>query len=559
MDWKLEKVANLFETGEAQIVEFCRRIEPVEVRHAVVDVEVGSKAAEHGVASLEGATGVNAGTAPTAKFNEPMNASTITTSTFQLRDANNSVVPATVSYNAATKTATLTPQSALQYGATYTATVKGGAGRRHGRRRQRRSPPTSSWSFTTEASPPQMLVVDVDGEAVRLLPRRDPPQRGPERVHDDRRRLPLAGAAERVRRRRARRDAAERGAGVDAHRLGQRRRQPDRDAAGQAAGRPARAHRRERHALRTPTSRSTTSMPPGAGIVGSTIQYHGTADRYTLNGATAVATLYSNATTATTNPAVTLRSVGSSGGQAAAFTYDLARSVVYTRQGNPAWAGQERDGVVGHPPRRHVLLDAGSNTNKIAIPQADEQQRLLAQPDHADERRQDAAAALLVPAARREGGRRDERRRPLAGQAPGGTASHFDRFKALSPAGCVVAEWECVRSTLVHLSRTASLTNAQAAAYVADGFEVGAPPGRRVVPDDADDRRRSSSTFFDTQLGAFAGQVHEHPGARLEPHPLRLLARLGVERRRSSSRTGSGWTPTTTTTPAPGSAPSPAS
>ena len=89
---------------------------------------------------------------------------------------------------------------------------------------------------------------------------------------------------------------------------------------------------------------------PGAGIVGSTIQFHGTADRYSLNGATSVATLYSNATTATTAPAVTLRSVGSSGGQAAAFTYDLARSVVYTRQGNPAWAGQERDGVSGIRP-----------------------------------------------------------------------------------------------------------------------------------------------------------------------------------------------------------------
>ena len=93
-----------------------------------------------------------------------------------------------------------------------------------------------------------------------------------------------------------------------------------------------------------------TTVPAGAGIVGSTMQFHGTADRYTLNGATAVATLYSNATTATTNPAVTLRSVGSNGGQAAAFTYDLARSVVYTRQGNPAWAGQERDGVVGIRP-----------------------------------------------------------------------------------------------------------------------------------------------------------------------------------------------------------------
>ena len=41
--------------------------------------------------------------------------------------------------------------------------------------------------------------------------------------------------------------------------------------------------------------------------------------------------------------AVTLRTVGSLGGRAAAFTYDLAKSVVYTRQGNPAWAGQARE------------------------------------------------------------------------------------------------------------------------------------------------------------------------------------------------------------------------
>src|SRR5262249_5676636 len=51
-----------------------------------------------------------------------------------------------------------------------------------------------------------------------------------------------------------------------------------------------------------------------AGLVNQTIQYHGTADLYTLSGATAVATLYSNATTATGNPAVTLRLVGSNGG-----------------------------------------------------------------------------------------------------------------------------------------------------------------------------------------------------------------------------------------------------
>ncbi|MDQ3440241.1 MAG: ThuA domain-containing protein, partial [Planctomycetota bacterium] len=78
-----------------------------------------------------------------------------------------------------------------------------------------------------------------------------------------------------------------------------------------------------------------TATAPGTGIVAETIQFHGAADRYTLSGASSVATLYSNATTATSSPAVTLRGVGASGGQAAAFTYDLARSIVYTRQGNP--------------------------------------------------------------------------------------------------------------------------------------------------------------------------------------------------------------------------------
>ena len=56
-----------------------------------------------------------------------MNATTVTGSTFELRDAGNTLVPAAVTYNAGTTTATLTPNSALAGSATYTATVKGGA------------------------------------------------------------------------------------------------------------------------------------------------------------------------------------------------------------------------------------------------------------------------------------------------------------------------------------------------------------------------------------------------------------------------------------------------
>jgi hypothetical protein len=125
-----------------------------------------------------------------------------------------------------------------------------------------------------------------------------------------------------------------------------------------------------------------TSTTVGAGLTATTMQYHGTADRYTLNGATSLATLFSNATTSMGNPAVTMHSVGSNGGQAAAFAFDLARSIVEMRQGNPAWSGQERDGF--SPIRSDDLYFGGTSSpdfvdlSKITIPQADEEQRLLA-------------------------------------------------------------------------------------------------------------------------------------------------------------------------------------
>ena len=83
-----------------------------------------------------------------------------------------------------------------------------------------------------------------------------------------------------------------------------------------------------------------------------TIQFHGAADIYaddsTSSGETEeVAALYEDATTSASAPAVLLKRVGA--GNAAVFAYDLARSVVYTRQGNPAWSGMERDGI---PPMR---------------------------------------------------------------------------------------------------------------------------------------------------------------------------------------------------------------
>ena len=55
-----------------------------------------------------------------------MDAATIDENTFELRDAADNVVPASISYNAASRTAILDPNAALENSKTYTATVKGG-------------------------------------------------------------------------------------------------------------------------------------------------------------------------------------------------------------------------------------------------------------------------------------------------------------------------------------------------------------------------------------------------------------------------------------------------
>jgi hypothetical protein len=80
------------------------------------------------VAPLAGATGVLPNASVTVTFSEPIDTTTITAATFQLHDPSGNPVAATVSYNAATETATLAPVSPL--GASsgyYTALVQGGA------------------------------------------------------------------------------------------------------------------------------------------------------------------------------------------------------------------------------------------------------------------------------------------------------------------------------------------------------------------------------------------------------------------------------------------------
>lgn len=81
------------------------------------------------VAPQAGATGVSASANVSADFSEAMNASTISASTFTLKkQGTTTALPATVTYDSTSKRATLTPDSDLEAGAGYTATLKGGTG-----------------------------------------------------------------------------------------------------------------------------------------------------------------------------------------------------------------------------------------------------------------------------------------------------------------------------------------------------------------------------------------------------------------------------------------------
>jgi hypothetical protein len=214
------------------------------------------------------------------------------------------------------------------------------------------------------------------------------------------------------------------------------------------------------------------SAAAGRGLVRDTIQFHGPADLYDLRDGSAVATLYRDAATPTASPAVLGKTVGS--GRIAVFAYDLARSIVYTRQGNPAWSGMERDGM---PPMRTDDLFYGAasydmrpdwvDMAKVSIPQADEQQRLLAN--------------LILEM--------NARKKPLPrfwyfprglkavvvmtgdDHGHGGTIDRFKHFREISTPRCSLNDWQCVRGTSnIFLG---SIPQGQAADASGQGFEVG--------------------------------------------------------------------------------------
>lgn len=220
-----------------------------------------------------------------------------------------------------------------------------------------------------------------------------------------------------------------------------------------------------------------TSRAPGHGIVGQTIQYHGPADQYTTSvGTRSIATLYSSANSATVYPAATYREVGANGGKVSIFAFDMARSLVLSHQGNPDWAGDERDGLLPiRPDDLFYGAKAGDvqpdyiDMSKVAIPQADELQRFLTNTiQHMHSDRNPIPKFWYFP-------KNKKAVLVMTGDdhaTSNGTQASFDYMLSHSPSGSTVEDWSALRATSWMYTNT-PLSNAQAAGYYAQGFDMG--------------------------------------------------------------------------------------
>jgi hypothetical protein len=473
--------------------------------------------------------GVEPNTPITLTFNKAMSSRTILATTFLLHDEHGAAVPGTVTYDDATRIAVLLPISALDQGSTYEVTLKRGILDRHNHPLNE----DKRWRFTTGIKAPDSLTEGPGGPILLItskangfsqyyaeilrneglnefdvedlaqvsapdLARHDIALLGEMPMDDGRIRMLtdwVRGGGTLVAMRPPKKLAESLGLSVSAS---------EGDGPVQHSG----------------YLKISAKAPAGAGMVKQSIQFHGDADRFVAEKATVLATLYKDNKTATQFPAVSSIQVGS--GNAIVFSYDLAKSVVYTRQGNPDWSGDERDGI---PPVRSDDLFYGASEKdpepdwvdrqRIAVPQADLQQRLLAN-------------LILVSNA-------DKNPLPRFWYLPrglkavivmtgddhghGGTVGRFRSYQRKSSRGCSLENWECIRATSNIF--VGSIPPADAAYFVKQGFEIGlhvytgcADWPTEVVQDSDGVKRRqvireAADALYSQQLKGFAA---DYPG-----------------------------------------------
>jgi hypothetical protein len=468
------------------------------------------------VSPPDGALGIPIGAQLGVTFSEVMDRRTVNAATFVLRDASQTPVPSVVTYNTSSSTAALRPTKELAPSTTYTVTLNANSAAIPPADSGAKPPGVSrTWSFTTGKAPgegaggPILVVASTlnpfsryyaeilraeglneftvqDIQAVSAATLRD---------YDVVILGELPVSAEQV-------EMLTEWVNAGGNLIAMR---PDKRLAGLLG------------LSRIPGSLSNgyllvdTSSPPGLGLTSLTMQFHGAAHLYKLSGASSLATLCRDAVNATSSPAVTLRNVGLHDGHAAAFAFDLARSLVYTRQGNPAWSRQDRDGL---PPIRSDDLFYGAagphsrpdwvDLNKVEIPQADEQQRLLAN------------LIIYMNLAKRPLPRFWYFPRMLKAvvvmtgddHGHGGTGGRFERYAAASSPGCSVENWECVRGT-AYIYPSTPLNETHAASYAAQGFEIGLH--LTLSTDCLDFTAASLDAAFVGQLNAWASVYKQLP------------------------------------------------
>ena len=112
----------------------------------------------------------------------------------------------------------------------------------------------------------------------------------------------------------------------------------------------------------------------GKGLTSKTMQFHGPADIYSIKTATPLAVLFAEKTDDRLFPAAVSHDFGK--GHAIAFLYNLPKSIVTTRQGNPLFAGIEKDGIPGLR-GMDLFTEGWVDTSANTLNQADQQMSLL--------------------------------------------------------------------------------------------------------------------------------------------------------------------------------------
>jgi hypothetical protein len=257
---------------------------------------------------------------PTATFSEPMDPASVNESTIMLRDMADNPVPVVGSYDASAFKITITPTQPLLTGQVFTATIKGGASGPH--ITDATGTPLAfdyTWSFvvTRITRALNILVITTTGNNFTQ------PYQGILRAEGFNSfnamditqitsstltqydvailgETPLTSAQATMLR-----DWVTAGGNlIAAH--------PDKQLASLLGITDASS---AQSFVYLPVS---AAQEPGVSVIDQNIQYNGPADLYTLS---------SNPTPSTSDPAATLHSMGTNGGQVAAFNFDLARSI----------------------------------------------------------------------------------------------------------------------------------------------------------------------------------------------------------------------------------------